>query len=189
MFVSQSGAQTDKCFDILPTVFRLTAYEDLPQPLFLFLFHSRYPSVSISFFMYIVPVCVCQWMCMCARAHTHHLRACVRETWYYQCGSLVQRKWLKWYPELRHQTPEASWVMVHRSTARTKGAMVKGMEIVEERDRWSRQRTSSPGSAANSVWGLRLRGLCQSGSRGKVAPLRKRVERKREWDARGCVGH
>lgn len=78
---------------------------------------------------------------------------------------------------------------MHRSTARTKGAMVKGMEIAEERDRWSRQKTSSLGSAENSVWGLRLWGLCQSGSGGKVAPLRKRVESERERDARGCVGH
>lgn len=154
----------------------------------LFFFFTHVIPLSQSF-LCILCLYACVSECVCVCAHTHHLHACVRETWYYQCGSLVQRKWLKWYPELRHQTPEVSWVMVHRSTARTKGAMVKGMEIVEERDRWSRERTSSPGSAANSVWGLRLWGLCQSGSGGKVAPLRKRVERKREWDARGCVGH
>lgn len=136
-----------------------------------------------------VPVCVI--ICVWIRACTHHLHACVPETWYYRCGSLPQQKRLKWYPDLRHQTPEASWVMVHRLTARTKGAMVKRMEIVEERDRWSRQKTSSLGSAANSVRGLRLWGLCQPGSGGKVAPLRKRVEeRMREmqgnvWGTKG----
>lgn len=84
-------------------------------------------------------------LCLCVFVCTHHLCAFVRETWFYQCSSVVKQKWSKWYPELRHQTPEASWVMAHRSTARTKGGGgFNGMEIVEERDRWSRQKTSSP---------------------------------------------
>lgn len=126
----------------------------------------------------------CVYMC------AHYLHACLRETQYYLHGSLARRrKRSKWYPELRHQTPETSWVMVHRSSARTKAAMVKRMKIVEERDRWGGQKTSSLGSAANSVWGLRLWGLCQSGSGGKVAPLRQRVESEWQRDARECVGH
>lgn len=104
---------------------RVTAYRTL------FSFSpSRYPSVSIAFYcpLYIYCWCGCasRDVCVPARPCTHHLHACVRETRYYQRGSLVQRETKEWYPELRHQTPEASWVMVHRSTARTKAAMVKG---------------------------------------------------------------
>lgn len=168
--------------------------------LFSDLLYWRLTAVYFSFFPHVIPVsisflllCVyvlCLYVCVsvCLHAHIIYTPVFVR----HGIISVVhwfKRKRLKWYPELRHQTPEASWVMVHRSTARTKGAMVKGMEIVEERDRWRRQKTSSPGSAANSVWGLRLWGLCQSGSGGKVAPLRKRVGSEKERDARGCVGH
>lgn len=47
---------------------------------------------------------------------------------------------------------------------------------IDEVDR----RQAAQSLQADSVWGLRLWGLCQSGSGGKVAPLRKRMERKRE---------
>ncbi len=163
--------------------YRPSVHEDVSQSLFPFL--SRYPSIAILFLLPNVYVlCLYTYVrymqCVCVPVHAHII---VRH------GIISAVHWLKWYPELRHQTPEASWVMVHRSAARTKGAMVKGMEIVEERDRWSRQKTSSPGSAADSVWGLRLWGFCQSGSGGKVAPWRERAESERGRDARGCVGH
>lgn len=168
-------------------VWRLTTFSISFSPRVIPLSQYWFSLNSLWIFCPYVCVCVIIRVCICACARRLH--ACVRETRYYQCGSVVKRERLKWYPELRHQTPGASWVMAHRSTARTKGAMVKRMEIVEERDRWSRRKASSLGSAANSVWGLRLWGLCQSGSGGKVAPLRKRAESEWERDARECVGH
>ena len=96
--------------------------------------------------------------------------------------------------------------MISRAqTSNSQGQLSYGasIDMREQRRRWLRgwkwwkkeideadRRQAAPGSAANSVSeGLRLWGLCQSGSGGKVAPLRDRVERKREGDARGCVGH
>lgn len=55
------------------------------------LFFFTPPCLNIVFITkctYIVPVCVSECVC----ASTHRLHAYVRETLYYQCGSLVQRK-------------------------------------------------------------------------------------------------
>lgn len=134
----------------------------------IFLFHPCYPLCLNRFIIMCMDIlCICVPLCVyvCTPVLMRHCIIIVVQ-WF--------NKKMKWYPELRHQTPEASWVMVHRSTARTKRTLVKGMEIVEKRDRWSRQKTSSPGSAVNSVWGLKFWGLCQSRSARKVAPLRKR---------------
>lgn len=139
----------------------------------------------LSWSVVILRLCVC----VCLRAHV------VRAPLFMRRGIISVVHWFnKKMVEMisRAQTSNTRGRLSYGASIDCKnkgGGGVNGMEIVEERDRWSRQKTSSPESAADSVRGLRLWGLCQSGSAGKVAPLRKRLERKRERDAGGCVGH
>lgn len=131
-------------------------------------------------------MCVIRCLCVCAR--TLHLRACVRETRYYQRGSVVKQKRLKWYPEFRHQTPEAGWVMAHRSTARTKAAMVKRMEMVEERDRWSRQKTSSLGVCSEFCLGSEALGFMSVGIWRKSCSLEEKSGERMRERCKGMCG-
>lgn len=79
---------------------------------------------------------------------TRHLHACVCETHYYCFGENspndIQNS------DIKHWRPVELWHIDRLQVQR--GAMAKRMEIVEERDRWSRQKTSSLGSAENSVF-------------------------------------
>lgn len=79
--------------------------------------------------------------------------------------------------DIKHQGPVELWCIDRLQEQRA--AMVKGMEIVEERDRWSRQKTSR--SAANSVWGPEALGFMSVRIwRKSCSPERKSGERKRE---------
>lgn len=138
--------------------------------------HPLYPSVSPSFS---ISVCVC----VCVQPHLVCSSPCW-ETWYYQCGSpKTFLFFFKWYPEVWHQTLEAAWVMMHRSAAGTKAAMVKRMKIGEEEEkkRWSKQKTRSPAVCSGLWFGVwAFGGLCESGTGGKVAPWRKTEEGRRD---------
>lgn len=66
-------------------------------------------------------------------------------------GLVLKWKRSKWYPELRHQTQRPSELWRIDRLQEQRGAMVRRMETVVERDRWSRQKTSCRGPAAGAA--------------------------------------
>ncbi len=157
----------------------------------LFFFFPHFIPLSQHLFLrlsvYILCLYVCLSVCVCACVHAHIICTPV----FVRHGIISVVHWFNengWNDiqssDIKHQRPVELWCIDR---------------LQEQRERWLRgwkswkkeideadKKTSSQGSAANSVWGLRLLGLCQSGYGGKVAPLRKRVESKRERER--CKG-
>lgn len=134
--------------------------------------------------------CMCVSLDACVYVHAHFICAPV----FVRGGIISVVQWLNkngWNDiqssDIKHQRPVELWRIDRLQEQRQR--WLRGWKWwkkeIDEADR----RQAASGSAANSVWGLRLWALCQSGSGGKVAPLRKRVESEWERDARECVGH
>lgn len=143
---------------------------------------------------------VCEpFMRLCAR--TRHLHACVRETRYYQRGSVVpntaplKRKEKKMLEMIsRTQTSNTGGRLSYGASIDCEnkgGRWLRGWKSWTQRKRWideADRRQAAPGSAANCARGPRLWGLCQSGSGGKVAPMRKGAEREMQGNVWGTEG-
>lgn len=150
-----------------------------------------YPSISILFLLLSV-YNLCLWICVSACVsscvHTSFTGLC-------SCNAVLS----VWFAASTKKRVE----MISRAqTSNTRGRLSygasidcknKGQRWLRGWKSWKKEIDEADRRQAGLQWiqfGVRrLWGLCQSGSGGKVAPLRERVESERERHARGCVGH